>query len=59
MSEADHVTAEKTYRAIGRFMFQFSQAEFTIRYYLAREIGLADEHFTAGIELHGRREGSV
>jgi hypothetical protein len=52
MSEADHVAAEKTYRAIGRFIFQFSQAEYTIRHYLAQEIGLAEEHFVAVIESY-------
>ena len=41
------IAAEKTYRAIGQFMFEFSQAEYAIRHYLAEEIGLADEHFTA------------
>jgi hypothetical protein len=46
MSEGQ-IAAEKTYRAIGRFIFEFSQAEYVIRHYLAEEIGLADEHFTA------------
>lgn len=52
MSEADKVAAEKTYRAIGRFIFEFSQAEYTIRHYLAEEIGLAEEHFTAVVESY-------
>jgi hypothetical protein len=43
----DPVTREKTYRAIGHFMFQFSQTEFTIRGYLAHAIGLSDVHFDA------------
>ena len=52
MSKADHVAAEKTYRAIGRFIFQFSQAEYTIRHYLAEEISLAEEHFVAVVESY-------
>jgi hypothetical protein len=39
-AEAD---AERTYRAIGRFVFEFSQVEYTIRHYLASEIGLKEE----------------
>jgi hypothetical protein len=30
--------AEKTYRAIGRFMFEFSQTEYTLRHALAVEV---------------------
>jgi hypothetical protein len=52
MSDADRVAAEKTYRAIGRFIFEFSQAEYTIRYHLAEEIGLAGEHFVAVVESY-------
>jgi hypothetical protein len=51
MSEWEQ-TAEKTYRAIGRFMFEFSQVEYTIRHYLANEIGLKDEHFSAIVESY-------
>jgi hypothetical protein len=48
VSNADDIAAaEKTYRAIGRFVFEFSQAEYTIRHHLAEEIGLAEEHFVA------------
>lgn len=36
---------DEVYRAIGRFIFEFSQVEFTIRHYLAERIGLKDEHF--------------
>ncbi len=32
MSEADRGAFEKTYRAIGRFIFEFSQVEYTLRY---------------------------
>ena len=38
MSEADRGAFEKTYRAIGRFIFEFSQVEYTLRYYLGQEI---------------------
>jgi hypothetical protein len=48
----DQIAAEKTYRAIGRFIFEFSQAEYTIRYYLAEEIGLNEEHFVAVVESY-------
>jgi hypothetical protein len=47
MSEADPAATEKTHRAIGRFIFEFSQVEYTIRVYMAEEIGLKDEHFNA------------
>ena len=47
MSQPDYAAAEKTYRAIGRFIFEFSQAEYTIRYHLGEELGLASEHFNA------------
>jgi hypothetical protein len=39
--------AEKTYRAIGRFIFEFSQVEYTVRHYLAEEIRLKEEFFSA------------
>lgn len=45
-------SSEKTYRAIGRFIFEFSQAEYTIRHYLAEEIGLDDVHFSAIVESY-------
>jgi|SRR6266480_7230670 len=47
MTEVDQAAAEKTYRAIGRFIFEFSQVEYALRHYLAEEIGLKDEHFVA------------
>src|SRR5580704_11632264 len=43
---------KKTYRAIGHFMFEFSQTEYTIRHYLAEEIGLNEEHFAAVVESY-------
>ena len=43
---------EQTYRAIGRFIFEFSQAEYTIRHYLAEEIGLKEEHFMPVVESY-------
>ena len=48
----DQLAAERTYRAIGRFIFEFSRAEYTIRYHLAQEIGLAEEHFLAVVESY-------
>ena len=52
MNEAAPNPAEKTYRAIGRFIFEFSQVEYTIRHYLAEEIGLKEEHFTPVVESY-------
>jgi hypothetical protein len=43
---------EQTYRAIGHFIFEFSQVEYTIRHYLAEEIGLNEEHFSAVVESY-------
>jgi hypothetical protein len=42
-----HLTAEKTYRAIGRFVFEFSQLEYAIRHYVAEEAGVMGEYFNA------------
>jgi hypothetical protein len=42
----DQEAAERTYRAIGRFMFEFSQLEYTIRHYLGEEIGVQERHFS-------------
>ena len=52
MSETALAPAEKTYRAIGRFIFEFSQVEYTIRHYLAEEIGLKEEYFTPMVESY-------
>ena len=46
MNEWKQAEAE-TYRAIGRFMSEFSQAEYAIRHYLALEIDLDERHFDA------------
>lgn len=35
----------RTFEAIGRFLFQFSQLEFTVRIFLSAQIGLKKEHF--------------
>jgi len=40
MSEPELAAAEKTYHAIGRFIFAFSQVEYTIRHYLREAIEL-------------------
>ena len=50
--ETDQSAAEKTYRAIGRFIFEFSQAGYTIRYHLAEEIGLDERFFCAIVESY-------
>jgi hypothetical protein len=43
---SDHeIAAEKTYRAIGRFIYEFSQLEYEIRVRVSDEIGLPDWHF--------------
>jgi len=54
MTDSDHDPSEKTYRAIGRFMFAFSQLEFALRYYLGEEIGIGldDQHFSAVVESY-------
>jgi hypothetical protein len=36
-----------TFLAIGRFIFEFSQLEFSIRFALAANLGLSDENFDA------------
>src|SRR5262245_46086137 len=52
MGAAEQAASEQTYRAIGRFVFEFSQVEYTIRYYLSEEIGLKEEYFSAVIESY-------
>jgi len=37
----------RVFEAIGRFIFQFSQLEFTIRVFLATQLRLSDEEFDA------------
>jgi hypothetical protein len=44
---AEQQAAEQTYRAIGRFVFEFSQVEYTIRHVLAEELHVSDKHFEA------------
>ena len=46
------IVSDKTYRAIGRFIFEFSQAEYTIRHYLAEEIELDEKHFAPVVESY-------
>jgi hypothetical protein len=55
MNEPERTPPEKTYLAIGRFMFEFSQAEYTIRHYLGDEIDLNEKHFTAVVESYDVR----
>jgi hypothetical protein len=37
----------RVFEAIGRFIFQFSQLEFTIKVFLGAQLGLTDTHFDA------------
>jgi len=39
--------AENAYRAIGRFICEFSQLEYTLRHHLGQEIELAEKYFDA------------
>jgi hypothetical protein len=48
----DEPAAEQTYRAVGRFMFEFSQAEYAIRHYLGEAIGLDERYFSAVVESY-------
>lgn len=43
---------EKTYRAIGRFMFEFSQMEYAVRHFVGEEIRLNEQHFSAVMESY-------
>jgi hypothetical protein len=52
MGAIENMEAEQTYRAIGRFMFEFSQVEYTVRHHLGEEIGLKDEYFAAVVESY-------
>jgi hypothetical protein len=46
------VVSEKTYQAIGHFIFEFSQVEYAIRYYLAEEIKLDSKYFSPIVESY-------
>jgi hypothetical protein len=50
MTESDD--SEKTYRAIGRFIFEFSTVEFAIRFILAKELGLDFKQYRAVVESY-------
>ena len=52
MDKRYELPAEKTYRAIGRFIFEFSQAEYTIRHYVGESIGLNDNYFSDIVESY-------
>jgi hypothetical protein len=46
MSEIDFShDSELTYKAIGRFIFEFSQLEAALKYYIAEKCEIKDEHF--------------
>jgi hypothetical protein len=51
MTIIDELEAERMYRAIGRFMFEFSQMEFSIRVGVADEVHI-DERFFDPL-MHG------
>ena len=51
-SENHAETREKTYRAIGRFIFEFSQVEFAVRHHLFEEIELKENYFDAIISSY-------
>ncbi len=38
---------EETYHAIGRFIFEFSQLEFCLRFHTGTEAGVESQHFNA------------
>jgi hypothetical protein len=42
-----HHESEETYLAIGRFMFEFSQLEMSLRHNIALEAGVKDRYFNA------------
>jgi hypothetical protein len=50
-------SADARYRAIGRFIYEFSQLEYVIRYYLVEEAGVMPE--PCGLSAGGERETSV
>jgi hypothetical protein len=43
---------ERTYRAIGRFVFEFSQLEYSLKHYVAEEIRLNEKYFSAIVESY-------
>ncbi|HVR58989.1 MAG TPA: hypothetical protein VMT72_19435 [Pseudolabrys sp.] len=46
MSEIDTShDSELTYKAIGRFIFEFSQLEAGMKYHIAEQCGIKDEHY--------------
>lgn len=46
-NEEQKGTAHATYLAIGRFIFEFSQLEYALRFYVAQEANISDKHFEA------------
>jgi hypothetical protein len=48
----DAEATERTYRAIGRFMFEFSQMEYAIRELLGEEIGLQEQSSSLAMESY-------
>lgn len=52
MEKAEQEATEKTYRAIGRFMFEFSQMEYAVRHHLGEEMEIKEEYFSAAMESY-------
>jgi hypothetical protein len=52
MHNPEQAAAEKTYRAIGSFIFAFSQVEYTIRHHLGEAIELNEDYFTPVLESY-------
>lgn len=38
---------DRFFSAIGRFIFEFSQLEYTLKHHVAEQVNINDEHFTA------------
>jgi hypothetical protein len=50
--EEQNELAEKTYRSIGQFMYEFSQTEYTIRHHLAQQLKPDDIFFAAVVQSY-------
>jgi hypothetical protein len=52
MDKSIELASELTYRAIGRFIFEFSQVEYTIRHFVGESINLNEKYFSVIIESY-------
>jgi hypothetical protein len=43
---------ERTYRAIGHFVFEFSQLEYSLKHYVGEEFRLDEKYFSAIVESY-------